>query len=170
MARTARVRPQPARVTEPIHLGAIGKFFPMEVWIGFSRRRIARVAAIGSFRRAWFRGWRLVSLDGSMLDLDDSEANASAFSRPAAFRGHSAFPQRRFVTLVENGTHVLFGTKRDSRRRDPHGVAAPRERWSGHRWHRPAQGHLRTRRAPGTVEAGRAGRNRLGPDQRYEVP
>ena len=28
-----------------------------------------------------------------------------------AQRGKSAFPQIRFVSLVENGTHVLFGTQ-----------------------------------------------------------
>jgi hypothetical protein len=30
---------------------------------------------------------------------------------PGASRGASAFPQLRFVALVENGTHVLFGTQ-----------------------------------------------------------
>jgi hypothetical protein len=33
------------------------------------------------------------------------------FGRPAASRGASAYPQLRFVALVENGTHVLFGTR-----------------------------------------------------------
>ena len=31
--------------------------------------------------------------------------------RPGASRGHSAYPQIRFVSLVENGTHVLFGSR-----------------------------------------------------------
>jgi hypothetical protein len=52
----------------------------------------------------------LVSLDGSTLDVADQTANDRAFGRPAASRGQSAFPQLRFVALVENGTHVLFGT------------------------------------------------------------
>ena len=60
---------------------------------------------------AWYRGWRLVSLDGSTQDVTDTEANATAFGRPPSSRGASAFPQLRFVSLVENGTHVLFGTK-----------------------------------------------------------
>src|SRR3712207_2486286 len=34
------------------------------------------------------------------------------FGRPEeASRGESAFPQLRFVALVENGTHVLFGAR-----------------------------------------------------------
>lgn len=60
---------------------------------------------------AWFRGWRLVSVDGSTLDLPDEKGNEAAFGRPGAVRGKSAFPQLRFLSLVENGTHVLFGTR-----------------------------------------------------------
>jgi hypothetical protein len=62
-------------------------------------------------RGAWYRDWRLVSLDGSCLDVADSEANRAAFGMPGASRGESAFPQLRFVALVENGTHVLFGAR-----------------------------------------------------------
>jgi len=60
---------------------------------------------------AWYRDGRVVSLDGSTLDLADTVENARAFGRPGASRGASAFPQLRFVSLVENGTHVLFGTQ-----------------------------------------------------------
>jgi Insertion element 4 transposase N-terminal/Transposase DDE domain len=60
---------------------------------------------------AWYRGWRLVSLDGSTLDVADERENERAFGRPGASRGASAYPQIRFVSLVENGTHVLFGTR-----------------------------------------------------------
>jgi hypothetical protein len=62
-------------------------------------------------RGAWYRHWHLVSLDGSTLDVADEEANAQAFGRPGASRGTSAYPQIRFVALVENGTHVLFGSR-----------------------------------------------------------
>jgi hypothetical protein len=60
---------------------------------------------------AWYRDWRLVSLDGSCLDVADTEANRAAFGLPGASRGESAFPQLRFVALAENGTHVLFGAR-----------------------------------------------------------
>jgi hypothetical protein len=58
---------------------------------------------------AWYRGWRLASLDGSCLDVADTEENRAEFGLPGASRGESAFPQLRLVALVENGTHVLFG-------------------------------------------------------------
>jgi len=60
---------------------------------------------------AWYRRWRLVTLDGSTLDLADTSRNERAFGRPGASRGKAAFPQLRWVTLLENGTHVLFGAE-----------------------------------------------------------
>jgi hypothetical protein len=59
-------------------------------------------------RGAWYRQWRLVSLDGSTLDVADTVENDAAFGRPGASRGSSAFPKIRFVALLENGTHVLW--------------------------------------------------------------
>lgn len=62
---------------------------------------------------ASYRQWRLVSLDGSTLDVADTVENDKAFGRPGASRGSSAFPQIRFVALLENGTHVLWGAHMD---------------------------------------------------------
>ena len=70
-----------------------------------------RPIAVEATKGAWYRNWRVVSLDGSTLDVADEDANNAAFGRPVAQRGKSAFPQMRFVSLVENGTHVLFGTQ-----------------------------------------------------------
>lgn len=71
---------------------------------------VVKPIAVTATHGAWYRTWRLVSLDGSTLDVADEKANEKAFGRPGASRGSSAFPQLRFVSLVENGTHVLFGT------------------------------------------------------------
>jgi hypothetical protein len=70
-----------------------------------------RPIAVEATKGAWYMDWRVVSLDGSTLDVADEDANNEAFGRPVAQRGKSAFPQMRFVSLVENGTHVLFGTQ-----------------------------------------------------------
>jgi hypothetical protein len=72
---------------------------------------VVQPMAVEATKGAWYRGWRVVSLDGSTLDVADEQANAAAFGRPGASRGASAFPQVRFVGLVENGTHALFGTR-----------------------------------------------------------
>jgi hypothetical protein len=71
---------------------------------------VVKPIAVPATKGAWYRTWRLVSLDGSTLDVADEKANENAFGRPGASRGSSAFPQLRFVSLVESGTHVLFGT------------------------------------------------------------
>ena len=72
---------------------------------------VVRPIAVETTKGAWYRNWRLVSLDGSTLDVADEKANDEAFGRPGASRGKSAYPQIRFVSMVENGTHVLFGTQ-----------------------------------------------------------
>jgi hypothetical protein len=72
--------------------------------------QVVRPIATPATKGAWYRAWRLVTLDGSCLDVADTGENRAAFGRPEASRGASAFPQLRFVALVENGTHVLFGT------------------------------------------------------------
>ena len=73
--------------------------------------QIVRPIAVEATKGAWYRNWRLVNLDGSTLDVADEKANEEAFGRPGTGSGQSAYPQLRFVSLVESGTHVLFGTK-----------------------------------------------------------
>jgi hypothetical protein len=77
---------------------------------------LVKPIAVRSTRGAWYRSWLLVSLDGSTFDVADEKVNEDAFSRPGASRGASAYPQIRFVSLVENGTHVLFGSQMEGYR------------------------------------------------------
>jgi len=72
---------------------------------------VVKPIAEAATKGAWYRSWRLVSIDGSTLDIADEKENSEAFGRPGASRGTSAYPQIRFVSLVENGTHVLFGSR-----------------------------------------------------------
>jgi hypothetical protein len=72
---------------------------------------VVRPIAVAATKGAWYRQWRVVSLDGSTLDVADEKSNNDAFGRPGASRGESAYPQIRFVSLVENGTHVLFASR-----------------------------------------------------------
>lgn len=72
---------------------------------------VVKPIATSATKGAWYGAWRLVSLDGSTLDVADEKINEDAFGRPGASRGSSAYPQIRFVSLVENGTHVLFGSQ-----------------------------------------------------------
>lgn len=55
---------------------------------------------------AFYKGFRLMAIDGTTLLVPDSEANARAFGYPQGGRGPGAFPQVRKLSLVEVGTHV----------------------------------------------------------------
>src|SRR5271155_4375651 len=56
---------------------------------------------------AFYRGLRLMGIDGTVLDVPDSEANAAAFGRPSAGpRGDGGVSPIRKLSLVELGTHV----------------------------------------------------------------
>ena len=70
--------------------------------------RVARPLAEAGTPGAWYRGHRLVSLDGTTIDLPDSPSLEERFGRPGASRGASSFPQLRLLTLTETGTHAIF--------------------------------------------------------------
>jgi hypothetical protein len=72
---------------------------------------VVRPVAVAATKGAWYRAWRLISIDGSTLDVAGEKGNNEAFGRPGASRGERAYPKIRFVSLVENGTHVLFGSR-----------------------------------------------------------
>lgn len=74
-------------------------------------RELAGPVATLETRGAWYGEHRLVSLDGTALDVADVPKNEATFHRPGSSRGKSGFPQIRFVSLVECGTHVLFGAR-----------------------------------------------------------
>jgi hypothetical protein len=76
------------------------------------RRLFAEVAgplAAEGTQGAWYRGLRVLAIDGTTLDVPDTAANAAAFGRPATHRGErSAFPQVRLLGLAECGTHAIL--------------------------------------------------------------
>lgn len=68
-------------------------------------RPMANSATIGAF----LNGLRIVVIDGSCLDIPDSDENARVFGRPGSRPGtRAAFPKARLVILVEAGTHLIF--------------------------------------------------------------
>src|SRR4051812_18078657 len=76
-------------------------------------RRVARPLAEPGLPGCFYRGHRLVSLDGTTLDLPDSPDLETRFGRPSASRGKSAFPQLRLLALAETGTHAVFAAAFD---------------------------------------------------------
>ena len=70
--------------------------------------RVCRPLATPGTPGAFYRSWRLVSIDGTTLDVADTIDNDKEFGRPGNSRGdRAAFPQLRLVGLVESGTHAV---------------------------------------------------------------
>ncbi|MDR1281539.1 MAG: transposase domain-containing protein, partial [Opitutaceae bacterium] len=69
-------------------------------------RRIVGPVALKRTRGAWHGELRVVALDGSTLELQDSPEIARHYGYAAVGRGEPAFPKLRFAALVETGTRA----------------------------------------------------------------
>jgi hypothetical protein len=73
-------------------------------------RTVAKPLGSPASRGVWYRNWRVMSIDGSTLDVADTPENDAHFGRPGHSRGGepSAFPQIRLAALAESGTHAII--------------------------------------------------------------
>lgn len=72
---------------------------------------VATRATVGGF----FGSWRIMAIDGTVVDMPDTADNAAKFGYSGAAGGkRSAFPQVRIVTLVECGTHATVWAEFDA--------------------------------------------------------
>jgi hypothetical protein len=78
--------------------------------------RVAVPIARPGTRGAWLHHWRVMAIDGVVLDVPDTPANLAAFGKTGTGPQRSAFPQVRVVGLVECGTHAMVAAAFDSRR------------------------------------------------------
>ena len=70
--------------------------------------RVVRPLATPQTPGAFLGGLRVMVVDGSLLDVPDSQANARVFGYPGTrFSNHAAYPQVRLVLLLEAGTHLI---------------------------------------------------------------
>jgi hypothetical protein len=70
--------------------------------------RVAVPIARPGTRGAWFRGWRVMAVDGVILDVPDTPANNAEYPRTDTGRGRGAYPVVRVVGLAECGTHAVI--------------------------------------------------------------
>jgi hypothetical protein len=70
--------------------------------------KVVRLLATPQTPGAFYRGMRLMALDGFVLDLPDEPDIARVFGKPQSGRTEGAFPQARVLALCETGTHVLY--------------------------------------------------------------
>ena len=69
---------------------------------------VARPLGSAQTPGVFLNGLRMMAVDGSTLDLPDTDANARVFGYPGTRAGTEAsFPKARLVLLVEVGTHLI---------------------------------------------------------------
>lgn len=60
---------------------------------------------------AFYRGLRLMAIDGSRIELADEADVAQAFGRPGSRTGQSGYPQAQCVVLAECATHAIVAAE-----------------------------------------------------------
>jgi DDE family transposase/transposase IS4-like protein len=73
------------------------------------RERCRLIAQRSSMPDAFFGRYRLMAIDGTVLNTPDTKANAAAFGRSRNQYGPGAYPQVRCVLLAECGSHAVVG-------------------------------------------------------------
>ena len=58
---------------------------------------------------AFYRGLRLMAMDGSNFEVPDEPANVAAFGYPGSRTGVAGYPQVQCAILVECATHAIVG-------------------------------------------------------------
>jgi hypothetical protein len=73
--------------------------------------RTAAPMAVDRTRGAFYKGMRLMAIDGVAFDMPDTPANAAAFGRPVTRRYgepvEGGYPQTHMTFLSETGTHIV---------------------------------------------------------------
>ncbi|MER6851576.1 IS4 family transposase [Streptomyces flaveolus] len=71
-------------------------------------RQVAGPLAVQETPGAWWRGLRLLALDGTQFDVPDSVSNGDTFDGPSTGGTPFGFPQVRAAVLAEIGTHAVL--------------------------------------------------------------
>lgn len=89
-------------------------------------RQVAGPLAAPAAPGAWWRGLRLLALDGTQFDLPDSTSNGDTFDGPSTTGGVPfGFPQVRAVVLAEIGTHGVLDARLGGYRDGERSLAYP---------------------------------------------
>ncbi|WP_159106886.1 IS4 family transposase [Streptomyces rishiriensis] len=89
-------------------------------------REVAGPLATSDTPGAWWRGLRLLALDGTQFDLPDSVSNGDTFDGPSTMGGLPfGFPQVRAVVLAEIGTHRVLDARLGGYRDGERSLAYP---------------------------------------------
>jgi hypothetical protein len=73
--------------------------------------RVALPCARRGTQGAWLGRWRLMAIDGFVLDIPDTPANDARFGRSGGTKNPAPFPQVKIVGLGECGTHAVVAAR-----------------------------------------------------------
>jgi len=82
---------------------------PLKALWDQTAKPLAETGAVGSF----YKGYRLMALDGSSMDLPDTLENREHFKKPGG-SFEAGFPQLHLSVLVECGPHAVLAMKMGS--------------------------------------------------------
>ena len=107
LAWAARAR-EPARISKVSISNARAKIgaAPLQEIV---RRVCVSMAQERLHPEAFYRGLRLLAIDGSNFELPDTADNAEVFGRPGSRTGVAGYPQAQCAVLVECTTHAIIG-------------------------------------------------------------
>ena len=107
LAWAARAR-EPVRISKVSISNARAKIGaqPLEDLV---RRLCAPMAQQRFHPEAFYRGLRLVAIDGSNFELPDTPSNLASFGRPGSRTGVAGYPQAQCAVLMECATHAIIG-------------------------------------------------------------
>lgn len=80
-----------------------------EIFKELQERVCQPLAQADSCPQAFYRGLRLMAIDGSNFEVPDELSNIEAFGYPGSRTGVASYPQAQCATLVECGTHAVIG-------------------------------------------------------------
>jgi hypothetical protein len=123
LAWAARAR-EPVRISKVSISNARAKIgaAPLEE---IARRVCVPMALERLHPEAFYRGLRLVAIDGSNFELPDTADNVLAFGRPGSRTGVAGYPQAQCAVLVECATHTIVGANLGSYRASEWSVCEP---------------------------------------------
>ena len=78
---------------------------PWEVFAELMRRALRPRATLRRHPDAFWRGWRLLALDGTQFSLTNTPQVSAATRKPRTRRGHAAFAKLTTAVLLELGLH-----------------------------------------------------------------
>ncbi len=83
------------------------------------------LAEPSSHPEAFYRGLRLVAMDGSNFELPDEADNIAQFGYPGSRTGQAGYPQAQCAVLIECATHAILAANIDGYRASEWSVCEP---------------------------------------------